>query len=188
MKNHTSENILKGISENDRVVIQYVYDKYYNGLKVFVLSHGGDEEDAKDLFQDGIVIIYEQVRQKNLVLQNQFISYFYSICKYQWMNLLRERNKMNYKFLEAEFEYEKQAWNENKLEIDEIIEKERRSKLYQLNFLKLSNECQKLLKKVTEGLNVDEITRAMNYKTKNFTYKKRRICKERLIKLIKNED
>ena len=70
------------------------------------------------------------------------------------------------------------------LELDEIIENENRTKLYHISFLKLSKECQYLLKLMAKGFSVKELAEALKYKSTGFTYKKRRICKQRLIKLI----
>ena len=52
---------------------------------------------------------------------------------------------------------------------------------------KLSEECQKMLKLVADGHKPEEIKEYMNYKSIGYTYKRRRVCKERLIKLIRND-
>ena len=71
--------------------------------------------------------------------------------------------------------------------LDETIEKENRVKLYNRNFLKLSTSCQEILKLIARGFTVNELTEELGHKSTGFTYKKRRVCKERLIKLIKEE-
>ena len=79
MAKFSTERILAGIVENDRIVIQYVYDKYFASIKSYVVKHGGNDNDAWDVFQDSLMIVYEQAQSGNLVLQNKFITYFYSI-------------------------------------------------------------------------------------------------------------
>jgi RNA polymerase sigma factor (sigma-70 family) len=183
----TSDKILKGIFENDNTVIQYVYDKYFNTIKSFVLRYGGAEEDAWDIFQDGIVVIYEQIKQENLVVKNSFLTYFYTVCKYQWLKVIRERDSKYFQSIEDSLEADRLNLNDQYLELDEAIEKEKRIKLYQKNVAKLSKECQALLKLVAKGYKIDEITTELDYKSTGFTYKKRRLCKERLIKLINTD-
>lgn len=187
MKELTSEKILKGIFENDSTVIQYVYDKYFNTIKSFVLRYGGAEEDAWDIFQDGIVVIYEQIKNENLIVKNSFLTYFYTVCKYQWLKIIRERDSKYFESIEGSLEADRLNLNEENLKLDEAIEKEKRIKLYQRNVAKLSKECQALLKLVAKGYKTDEITTKLDYKSTGFTYKKRRLCKERLIKLIKTD-
>ena len=180
----TSEKILKGIIGNDHEVMEYIYEKYFESIKGFVVSNGGTKEDGWDIFQDGIIAIYEQLKNKELKLKNTFHTYFFTICKYTWLKVLRDRDKKYYEQVESSKEIEQINLHDYKTEIDEVIEKEKRIKLYNANFLKLSKECQKLLKLVSLGSSVQEIAESFNYKSVGFAYKKRRICKERLVKLI----
>lgn len=184
----TSERILKGIIDNDHEVMQYVYDKYFESIKGFVIRHGGTKDDAWDVFQDGIIVVYEQVKSKKLTIQNTFHTYFFTICKYTWLKVLRDRDKKYFEQIETSRELEQINLHDYKLEVEEIIEKEKRVKLYNSNFLKLSKECQKLLALMSQGCSVQEIAESFNYKSVGFAYKKRRICKERLIKLIKLDE
>lgn len=187
LKQLTSDKILKGIFENDRNVIQYVYDNYFNSIRSFVLRNGGAEEDAWDVFQDGVVIIYEQIKTDNLIVKSSFHTYFYTVCKHQWLKTIRDKNSKYHESIDDSAEPDKQSLNEENIKLDEAIEKEKRIKLYQRNVAKLSKECQALLKLVAKGFNINEITTELDYKSTGFTYKKRRLCKERLIKLIKTD-
>jgi RNA polymerase sigma factor (sigma-70 family) len=187
MREIASERILKGIIANDHVVMQYIYNKYFESIKAFVIRHGGTKDDAWDIFQDGIIIVYEQLKNNELKLENTFHTYFFAICKYTWFKVLREKDKRYYQQIEVSREYEQMNLHDYHADIDELIEKEKRIKLYDRNFLKLSDECQKLLKLVALGRSVQEIGESFNYKSVGFVYKKRRICKERLMKLI-NQD
>ncbi|RLD43936.1 MAG: hypothetical protein DRI89_03845 [Bacteroidetes bacterium] len=180
----TSNKILKGIIENDHEVMEYIYEKYFESIKGFVVRHGGTRDDAWDIFQDGIIAIYEQLKNKELVLKNTFHTYFFTICKYTWLKVLRDKDKRYYEQIESSKEIEQINLKDYKLEIDELIEKEKRIKLYSNNFSKLSKECQKLLKLLSLGHSTQEIADSFNYKSVGFAYKKRRICKERLVKLI----
>lgn len=187
MKELTTDKILQGIFENDRKVVEYVYDKYFKAINNYVTGHGGTKEDAWDIFQDGIVIIYEQIKTKNLEIKTSFMTYFYTVCKYHWLKVVREKNKKYYESIENNKEVEQLNLKLNATELDEAIEKENRVKRYTRNYQKLSSSCQEMLKLVAKGLSVIEITEKLGYKSTGFTYKKRRICKERLIKLIKQE-
>ena len=187
MKRYTSDKILKGILENDRSVIEYVYNTYFKAIRSFVLRYGGTQEDARDIFQDGIIIIYEQAKNNGLQIENTFMTYLFTVCKYQWMKTLRERDKKYFETVENNREVEQVFHKENAAKLDELIEKEKRVKLYTRNFQKLSESCQKILRLVARGYSVDELTEELGYKSKIFTYKKRRTCKERLIDLIKND-
>ena len=188
MAKFSTERILAGIVENDRIVIQYVYDKYFLSIKSYVVKHGGDENDAWDVFQDSLMVVYEQAQSGDLILKNTFITYFYSVCKYKWLKNLRDSSPNQHEEFEYKTETELYGYNKYVVQLDEALEQEERVRLYQENFLKLSKECQKLFKLLAQGLTTNEITEELNYKSTGFTYKKRRLCKEQLLKRIKENN
>ncbi len=187
MKNISSAEILEGIKNNDRSIIELIYNKYFSTISKFVQNNTGSESDAWDVFQEGIVIVYEQSKTPDFKINNTFITYFYTVCKYRWLKTLRDRGIRKYEFYDDNKELENIGFNSQNNQFDEVAEKERRMLLYKRNLDKISKECQKLLKLMAKGLNVNEITLQLNYKSSGFTYKKRRICKHMLIKKIKQD-
>ena len=188
MRNISVEQILDGIVNNNSFIIHKVYKKFFVVVRKYIQSQGGREADAKDVFQDGIMVIYEQRKNKNLVINHDFGTYLFSVCKHIWLNRLRAEKKMVLKEYDSLiYELEKQGWNEIIKNTEETSYKEYRARIYQENFEKMSEECRKLLKMTAEGLSVKEITLRFGYKSEGFTYKKRSICKARLMKLI-NQD
>jgi DNA-directed RNA polymerase specialized sigma24 family protein len=187
LKKYTSDKILKGLLENDRDVVDYVYNNYFNAIKNFVLNYGGTKEDAWDIFQDSIMVIYDQAKEGDLQIKTSFMTYLLTISKYRWFKLIRDGNKKFYETVENNFEVEKAWYLDNASELDEAFEKEERVKLFIRHYQRLSESCQEMLKLVAQGVSVKELTAKFGYKSKGFTYKKRRTCKERLIKMINEE-
>jgi RNA polymerase sigma factor (sigma-70 family) len=188
VKDISVEQILNGIVNNNSFIIQKVYKKFFVIVRKYIQSHGGREADAKDVFQDGIMVIYEQHKNKQLNLKSEFGTYLFAVCRNIWLNQKRTESKMVLKeYSSLIIELEKKGWNEIIKKSEEISYKESRARIYQANFEKMSEECRKLLKLTAEGLSVQEITLRFGYKSEGFTYKKRSICKKRLVKLI-NKD
>lgn len=188
MKDLSSEHILEGIENNNSFVIQYVYRKFFKIVSEYILKHGGCNEDVRDIFQDGIMVIYEQRKNNNLKIENAFGTYIYAVCKHKWLKNLRESGKMVWSEIEdLNYEIEKNGYGKHFLDIDELIYKETRARVYQSNFDKMSEECKKMLRMVAKGLSIKEIQLRFNYKSDIFTYKKRSICKNRITELIKQD-
>ena len=188
VKDISTEQILEGLVNNNSFIIQYVYKKFFAIVRSYILNHGGDEEDARDIFQDGIMVIYEQRKNRNLEIKSGFGTYIYSVCRYKYLNMNRNTGKLVYTEVESiNNEMEKKGLGNQLRETEELSFKESRSRIYQKNFEKLSKECRKLLKMMAEGLSVKEIQRGFNYKSEGFAYKKRSICKSRLSELIKQD-
>lgn len=188
MKDISTEKILDGIVENNYFVIQYVYEKFFAIVRDYILKHGGNEEDSRDIFQDGIMVIYEQRKNRGLKLTSDFSTYLYAVCRNVWLKQMRDNQKIVYNEMETlSLEIEKKDLKNHFREIDEISIKESRMRLYQKYFNKMSEECKKLLKMMAEGLSVKQIQFNFNYKSEGFAYKKRSICRSRLIKMIKQD-
>jgi len=61
-------------------------------IRNLVLTNSGSEDDAQDIYQDGIIVIYEKAKNNQL---NELIcsikTYLYSVCKNIWLKELKHR-------------------------------------------------------------------------------------------------
>ena len=78
----------------------------YNHLPTvahLVRQNSGSKDDAKDLFQDALVIFHRKVRNGDLTLTASISTFLFAICRNLWREELRRRNRTltNWK-LEAE--------------------------------------------------------------------------------------
>lgn len=60
-------------------------------IRLMVLQHGGDTEDARDIFQDGLIIMLEKIDNKDFVLTCKFKTYLYCVCENLWKTVLDKR-------------------------------------------------------------------------------------------------
>lgn len=188
MKEITTEQILEGIVNNNNFIIVYVYRRFFKIVNKFILDHGGKEDDTKDIFQDGLMVIYEQRKNRDLSLEFEFGTYLYAICRNIWLRKQRDSRKMllvDLNKISSDMEIIGMGRYLN--ETEELYRKEERSRVYQHNFEKMSEECRKLLRMIANGLKIKEIQIRLDYKSEGFTNKKKSICKSRLINLIKQD-
>jgi RNA polymerase sigma factor (sigma-70 family) len=89
----------------DKEIIEYLrnnkYQKATNGLydvlpsaKKYISANSGTTDDAKDIFQDALVILYKNVQSGNFTLSVPLKTYLLGIIKNLWLQELRRRNKM----------------------------------------------------------------------------------------------
>jgi len=79
------------IAKAESTAFEYLYRKYYNMVKYFVEQNSGDSEDASDLFQDVLIIIFEKARDQRLELTCSLKTYIYSVARNQWLKKLAAR-------------------------------------------------------------------------------------------------
>jgi RNA polymerase sigma factor (sigma-70 family) len=177
----TVDGILAGIKERDTKILDLIYTEFYPQLKGFILRNQGTEEDAQDVYQDAVLVIYQKLQQANLAMNCSFNTYLYSVGRLLWLKQLERRRLLSYVANEV---FEDLDLDGDLLLIDRANE---RYKLYQDHFNQLSYNCQKILEMFLAKIPVKDITRILGYKSDQYTKKRKHQCKEKLIKNIKND-
>lgn len=85
--------LLKGLANNDSKVVEALYKRHFNMIQHFVLNNNGSFDDARDVFQEGMVALYEKVQTESFVLTCQIKTYLFSICKHVWLKRLQQMGK-----------------------------------------------------------------------------------------------
>ena len=89
----------------DKEIIEYLrnnrYQKAVNGLyevlssvKKYIHSNSGTTDDAKDIFQDALVVLYKNVQSETFTLTVPLKTYLLAVVKNLWLQELRRRNKI----------------------------------------------------------------------------------------------
>ena len=71
----SDEDYLRGLKAADNVAIKSLYKLNYPMILNFVLNNSGDEDEAKDLYQEGFIAFYEQVGREGFVLTCKIKTY-----------------------------------------------------------------------------------------------------------------
>lgn len=183
MVEYSNIELLNGIQRNDTIVLQYIYKNFYSNINFFIKKNKGDEEDANDIFQEAIIIIYRKLKANDLILDCSFDTYLYSICRFIWLKEL-EKRKIEQENLKDNHEFNDEIYDEG-LQI--IIDKNERYKLYQKHFALLGKDCQKILQLYFEKVPLQTIANIMGFKSEKYAKKRKFACKEYLMKSIKQD-
>lgn len=63
-------------------------------VKKFMNANSGNNDDAEDIFQDALVILYKNVQRDGFVLNGTLKNYLMAIVRNCWMQELRRRKKL----------------------------------------------------------------------------------------------
>lgn len=89
----SDEDFLNGIKLADNVAIKSLYKIHFPMVLNFVLNNSGDEDEAKDLYQEGFMVFYDQVRREGFALTCKIKTYLYSVCRRLWLKKLNENSR-----------------------------------------------------------------------------------------------
>lgn len=99
---YSDNEIIEGIRQHDKVVLQVFYKMHFGSIHHLVIQNGGDEQEAKDVYQDGIIVLYEKIKNDKLELSSSLKTFLYSICRNLWLKQLERKEKFTGKIEEQE--------------------------------------------------------------------------------------
>jgi RNA polymerase sigma factor (sigma-70 family) len=166
--------IIAKISQGDEKALEYLYRKYFSMMKRSILKNNGSEDEAKDIFQDALIVFWQKVTSGNLVLSSKISTYLYSICQNLWRKELDRKKRLS---------------NEEKDE--EVFPKndeEERLKIVTDCINQLGDTCKKILTyHYFDGLPMSEIADKLGFSNTDTAKTKKYKCKQRLYELIRSK-
>jgi len=183
MIHYSDEAILEGLRLRSDYIINFTYKEFFPLIKFLVTGNGGAEEDAEDIFQDGIVTLYNKISLNQLTLNSSFKTYIYSVCRNLWLQKLNMRKAIFDKLTEVEeyIDLPKDMLTEATIEETEM------QRIIQTHFLTMPDDCQKVLRLFIQKVPLRQIAGIMGFKTENYTKTRKNLCKENLKTRIAND-
>lgn len=91
MKADTNEQaLLKGLALNDSKAIETIYRNNFPMVQAFILQNNGSYDEARDVFQEAMIALYEKAQSESFVLTCQIKTYVYSVCRRLWLKRLQQ--------------------------------------------------------------------------------------------------
>ena len=92
---YNEHTLLKGLANNDSKAVETLYKSHFGMIQHFVTNNNGSFDDAKDVFQEAMITLYEKVQNDSFTLTCQIKTYLFSICKHLWLKRLQQMGKYN---------------------------------------------------------------------------------------------
>src|ERR1700756_864038 len=90
----SDDKIIELIRKGDTDKAFLTLYKHFPMMRKMILSKGGKKEDAEDIYQEALIILYRKVNEPQFKLSSKISTYLYSICRFLWKDELKKRNKM----------------------------------------------------------------------------------------------
>lgn len=176
----TDQVLIEGLIKQDDAVVRKIYQLFFPGVRHWIHQNSGNDEDAQDVFQDTILVLFQKVREKDFTLNCSLNTYICAIARIIWLKELEKRKQYTQHIMRSEKDADITA------DILEQYEHNERMFLYRNHFEKLSPDCRKVLTLFNEGKSITEITRIMGYSSEQHTKNRRYRCKLSLINSIRS--
>ncbi|TMI92690.1 MAG: sigma-70 family RNA polymerase sigma factor [Bacteroidetes bacterium] len=94
MKSENNEKgLLQGLAQSDKKAIETIYRENYNMIQSLIINNSGSADDAKDIFQETMIVLYEKVRSGTFELNCLIKTYVYSVSRRLWLKRLQQMNR-----------------------------------------------------------------------------------------------
>ncbi len=87
------QNLLKALANNDSRATETIYKDNFNMVLNFILNNNGSYDEARDIFQEAMITLYQKAKSESFVLTSQIKTYLYSICRRLWLKRLQQLGK-----------------------------------------------------------------------------------------------
>jgi RNA polymerase sigma factor (sigma-70 family) len=89
----TDREVVLGILNNSADALNKLYTGHFPMILQFILNNNGDEDDAKDVYQEAIIILYNKIKSGDFELSSKLKTYIYSVCRRIWLKKLSQQSK-----------------------------------------------------------------------------------------------
>jgi RNA polymerase sigma factor (sigma-70 family) len=179
----TDEAIIEGIKKFDNAAVSKAYEMHKDYCIRYMERMYNDEDAIKDIYQDAVIVLIENIRHKNLKLEGTSIqTYLNSICKYQILTRFKSSGKMkNISKEEMEEQYGKIIvdWFEDLGDVNS-----RRIKIINEELMKMKEEggkCYEILELFFfESRSMDYIANKLGYTNADNAKNQKSRCQKKL--------
>ncbi len=177
VQKYTDHELLEKIVNEEDDAFVYLYKEVYPSVRWLIIRNGGSEDDARDLFQESVIILHGKLKEEGLILKCSVKTYLYSVCRHLWLKELSRKKKLSFTEIGDE-QYVILEENDCSDLEKELME------FYLKQFNQLSKECKKILNLHFRNVSIAEITKRLGYPSDNYTMNKKYRCKQRLLEKI----
>ncbi len=85
--------LLDGLAKEDKASIEQIYRDNYTMIQSLILNNNGTTDDAADIFQEAMIVLFEKSRQPDFELNCQLKTYLYSVCRRLWLKKLQQMQR-----------------------------------------------------------------------------------------------
>jgi len=167
------QEILVRLKQGDENTLDLLYKQNYRMMIKLIVKNNGSEEEAKDIYQESLIVLWQKIRDPNFILTSKISTYLYSICLNLWRKELERKKRFSYEIKE---------------EVDIIdMDRDERIKIINKCIQQLGETCRDVLTYYYfDRLSMVEIAEKMGFANSDTSKTKKYKCKKELALLVKS--
>lgn len=78
-----------GLRRNDAATVRALYKQHFPAIRTYVLQNSGTGNDAQDVFQEAMTVLWLKVKEGQLVPDSDPGGFLFRVAKYKWLDQVR---------------------------------------------------------------------------------------------------
>lgn len=177
----TDNEVILGILNNSSATLKYLYKTHFPMILQLIINNNGSEHDAKDIFQEGVLILHDKVKSGDFELSSKLKTFLYSVCRRLWLKKLNQKSRFsgNIKDYEDHFQVEQ--------DLEAHEEKDQQFLLMNSALIQLGEPCKTIIEDYyIHNLSMQDICEKFGYTNADNAKTQKYKCLQRLKKLFFN--
>lgn len=89
------ESIIRGIRANNDRILSDLYRSHFNTISKFVIANSGTTDEAKDVYQEAFITLYNRIQKPDFVLTCRIGTYLYAVSRRLWLKRLAGKKRVS---------------------------------------------------------------------------------------------
>jgi RNA polymerase sigma factor (sigma-70 family) len=169
----SDEEVIAKIRKGDERTLDFLYKKNYRMMTNMIIKNNGSEDEAKDIYQDALVVLWQKIQTPEFVLSSKISTYLYSICQNLWRKELERKGRHT---------------TEDEISKSEVMDFDRKERIEVINkcINDLGETCRSILSYYYfDNMSMAEIAEKMGFANADTAKTKKYKCKQELDKRVK---
>ncbi|HLR38709.1 MAG TPA: sigma-70 family RNA polymerase sigma factor [Chitinophagaceae bacterium] len=182
-KIHQDQRYIEGLLHDDERVIDEIYKRFSQKIKRWIMNNSGSVAEAGDVFQEAVIVVYKQSREKDLKLTCPFEAYLMAIVKRMWFKMLKTRGRRG---VTIDLDDVYNVGTSNIEEMEEALAQEEKESKIMNYFETLGERCKEIIRLcLKKGAAQEEIAEQLGL-SYGYLRKKKSKCMAALVQKVKS--
>jgi RNA polymerase sigma factor (sigma-70 family) len=174
--------LLKGLSRQESSSIEAIYKEAYPSVLNLITGFSGSADDASDVFQEAMIVLYEKSLDPDFELKSLIKTYLYAVCKRIWFKKW-QREKRTEEWVE-----DNNLVTDSEEDWEKMMQKQDELARMEVALSSLGEPCKSLLEAFYfKKMAMHEIASSFNYTNADNAKTQKYKCLMRLKKLFFQE-
>lgn len=179
----SDQEIIDGVSKGDSRAINRIYKSYFPSISRMIVNNNGSEDEAKDIFQEAVMVLYDKITQQKFELSSKLGTFLYAVSRRLWLKQLTRKGSVASTADISDFE--------DFLRVEDDLERhdeiEQRFDHMNIALSQLGEPCQTLLKDFyIANMSMQDIRDKFGYTNTDNAKTQKYKCLQRLKKIFFN--